>query len=267
MRKLKILVANPSGNITVFVLTPCERKDYLVIAQALLAHKELKGEQVGFVKSCGLKNVLEMGAMEFCGNAGRAFALYCAREQGLKEPCIMHITETGTTEILRVEVHPETGYTKIKMPAPLEIKYWKIPELSLVNKPIMVNLGGIVHVVLRDEKPSQETFAIVKKSVYTMCNPAALGTVFLNTHDFTMVPRVYASGVNSTYWEGSCGSGSQGAAVALAWLEQSPDGEFCYKLKQPAGTITASVKKKNGKIFASYIEGNVELGTVQEIVL
>ena len=80
-----------------------------------------------------------------------------------------------------------------------------------------------------------------------------------------MVPIVYAQAVNTTYWEGSCGSGSQATAVALSWLNKSSDGEFSYILKQPAGTITASVEKADGEILASYIEGTVELLEPQEI--
>ena len=131
MKKIKILVANPSGNITIFVLTPCEQKDYQSIARSLLGYKELKGEQVGFIKKIGKENSLEMAGMEFCGNAGRAFGLYCAKSQNITEPTNVVIRETGTDQVLNVEVNPQTNYTKIKMPAPVRILPWNIPNLKL----------------------------------------------------------------------------------------------------------------------------------------
>ena len=265
MKKIKILVANPSGNITIFVLTPCEQKDYQSIARSLLGYKELKGEQVGFIKKIGKENSLEMAGMEFCGNAGRAFGLYCAKSQNITEPTNVVIRETGTDQVLNVEVNPQTNYTKIKMPAPVRILPWNIPNLKLEKEPILVDLGGIIHVVLRDVVPSQAIFEQVKKVLYAKEQPAAMGTIFINTKTYAMVPIVYAQAVNTTYWEGSCGSGSQATAVALSWLNQSSDGEFSYILKQPAGTITASAEKCRGEIQASYIEGTVELSEPQEI--
>ena len=265
MKKLKILVANPSGNITIFVLTPCEQSEYQNIARKLLAHKELKGEQVGFIKSIGQKNVLEMAGMEFCGNAGRAFALYCAKAQNIMEPTDIVIRETGTDKVLHVNVNPQTNYTNIKMPDPVRIEPWTIPDLHLDKEPILVDLGGIIHIVLRDVEPSEEIFAIVKKAIYAKKYPAALGTIFFDTKTYAMVPIVYAQAVNTTYWEGSCGSGSQATALALSWLNRAANGSFGFKLKQPAGTIIARVEKNGGKILASYIEGHVELSKPQEI--
>ena len=48
--KIKVRVADPAGNITVFVMTPVARGKYPAISRQILARKELKGEQVGFVE-------------------------------------------------------------------------------------------------------------------------------------------------------------------------------------------------------------------------
>lgn len=265
MSKIKFFVADPSGNITILVLTPCSQKDYQRIAGKLLACKELKGEQVGFIKNMGQNNVLEMAGMEFCGNAGRTFGLYCAREQGYKEPCTIMIKETGSAENLSVQVEPLTGYTKIKMPMPVNILPWTQQERKLKNKPILVDLGGIVHVILQDEEPSQKTFESIKKAVYQKIQPSALGVIFYNAQEQSIVPVVYVKSIDTTYWESSCGSGSQATALALAFLQKETDGYYEYKLKQPAGIITAGVEKSRGKIQASYIEGPVILSSPQEI--
>lgn len=267
MKKVKIVVADPSGNITIFVVSPCDRKDYQKIAQVLLAHKELKGEQVGFVKSIGTENIMEMAGLEFCGNAGRAFGLYAAQQQSITENTFITIQETGAAAPLQVEVKPATKYTKIRMPDPVSVKALDIPGLTTDKEPMVVDLGGIVHVVLRDVKASQEIFDTVKKALYAQGNPAAMGTIFFNTKDNTMVPIVYVKSIDSTYWEGSCGSGSQATAVALSTLENSQDGNYSYTIKQPAGTIIASVAKKKGRLAASYIEGPVAITEPQEITI
>ena len=49
MKKIRILIANPAGNITIFVLDHFEPRQYQSIASQLLAMTELKGEQVAFV--------------------------------------------------------------------------------------------------------------------------------------------------------------------------------------------------------------------------
>ena len=267
MKKLKILLANPNGNITIFVLTPCEQKDYQSIAQSLLRCKELKGEQVGFIKKIGKENSLEMADMEFCGNAGRAFGLYCAKTQNITDFTKVVIHETGTDQLLHVEVNPQTNYTKIKMPAPVRILPWPLPEIKLKEQPILVDLGGIVHVVLRDEKASQKTFETIKRAIYQKLQPDALGVMFYASQEQSLVPIVYVKKLNTTYWEGSCASGSQATAVALSWLNKATKGKFSYTLKQPAGKITASVEKSRGKILASYVEGYVEFSPLQEIVI
>ena len=77
-KKLDVLVADCSGNITIMVLTPVDRSDYKVVAQALLDNEAMGGEQVAFVVPCGPSDKMEMCGLEFCGNASRAFALYTA---------------------------------------------------------------------------------------------------------------------------------------------------------------------------------------------
>ena len=48
--RIKVRVADPAGNITIFVTTPVEREKYPAVARQLLARKDLKGEQVGFIE-------------------------------------------------------------------------------------------------------------------------------------------------------------------------------------------------------------------------
>ena len=51
-KKLDVLVADCSGNITIMVLSPVDRSDYKVVAQALLDNEAMGGEQVAFGRIC-----------------------------------------------------------------------------------------------------------------------------------------------------------------------------------------------------------------------
>jgi diaminopimelate epimerase len=92
--ELEMVIADPAGNITVFVLNQIE--DPLLRAQtakALLAEPSLKAEQVGFVSPpgypAGRKSPRwrwEMMGGEFCGNAARSFGRYVAREEAVASP-------------------------------------------------------------------------------------------------------------------------------------------------------------------------------------
>ena len=74
--RIKVRVADPAGNITIFVTTPVEREKYPFIARQLLAREDLKGEQVGFIERKARGGFrMEMMGGEFCGNASRSFGV------------------------------------------------------------------------------------------------------------------------------------------------------------------------------------------------
>ena len=81
--RIKVRVADPAGNITVFVTTPVEREKYPAIARQLLAREELKGEQVGFIEKTDQGDFrMEMMGGEFCGNASRSFGYLLCQQAG-----------------------------------------------------------------------------------------------------------------------------------------------------------------------------------------
>lgn len=61
--EVKIRIADPAGNITIFVTSPMNRTQYPSVANALLAVEEFHGEQVGFIeeKADGTKHMQMMG--------------------------------------------------------------------------------------------------------------------------------------------------------------------------------------------------------------
>lgn len=70
-KNIKITVANPAGNKTIFVHDKFERADYVKVAEQLLAMEEYAAEQVAFIldaPECGrAEGRMEMCGLEFCG--------------------------------------------------------------------------------------------------------------------------------------------------------------------------------------------------------
>ncbi len=252
MRKIEYFVANPAGNITIFVKTPVERKDYPMVAEKLLAIKEHRAEQVAFIKE---GNCMEMCGLEFCGNASRSFALWYGKERkGVKGKDTVTVDVSGIEGTLDVAIDTDTNYTKILMPQPLKISKWDGDS----KDGVLVDFGGIIHLVLFGEEASEEKFEFYKDLINGKYDPPAMGVMFMDSDGSKMTPVVYVRDVDTTYFEGSCGSGSTAAAIAFSY--EKPDGEYSFLLKQPAGDITATTNIEAGKVAKVFIEGPVELG-------
>ena len=147
------------------------------------------------------------------------------------------------------------------MPPPLSIERWK--EGSLLRDAYLVDMDGIMHIVVRDMAPTLAHFNEIKDLVNKKFDPPAMGVMFYDTDTGVLTPVVYVKEVNTTYFEGSCGSGT--TAIACAFSAGEPEGTYRFTLPQPAGTITATVEKGQGKIKAVYIEGTVSLSEVMEV--
>ena len=147
--------------VTFFVNSEIERKDYAAVANQLF-EMELDGkmaEQVGFIHpspACGrAQGRMEMSGMEFCGNASRSFALLRAHQMGIEGAATVSVDVSGVNEILDVEIDTVTEYTKIRMPQARRV----LRESIMGNEALIVDFGGIMHVVVKDIKESDEIFA------------------------------------------------------------------------------------------------------------
>ena len=81
--KLTIEKYDPSGNTTAIVTTPVETRLHALLAQKIMARKELGIEQVGYAQvpqRPGSLGRLAMMGGEFCGNGSRCFAYHLAME-------------------------------------------------------------------------------------------------------------------------------------------------------------------------------------------
>ena len=242
--KIQIIPADPAGNKTIFVKTPVDRKAYQAVASFLLSLEEFEAEQIAFIMPDGS---MEMCGMEFCGNASRTFALLRAHELGITGKQIIDIKVSGCEDTLHVQVDTETNNTRIEMPIPLSVAPY--------NGDILVDLGGIMHLVTTDKTADPNTFQRLQKRLARDFNPPALGVMFYEITAGSMVPVVYVSDVDSTYFEGSCASGSVAAAAALTRKQEN--GEYTFTIRQPKGTLTVKIKKRQHSIESVSIEGPV----------
>ena len=263
---MKILVADPAKNITVFVLDPVEsQEERLAVARLILAEKSLMAEQVGFVIPPGNLPAegglwrLEMAGGEFCGNAARSFGLYVAAQQGLKGLAKVLVSVSGAAGPVAVEVDVERGRAAAEMPKPQLIQTLDYKGRSLT----VIIFEGITHVIAPDMEAKSETFYAVKsvaeKELFPLREnlPAAIGVMFYDTAARFLRPAVYVRATDTLVFESSCGSGS----VALGiWLSLDlPDGRFRYALNQSGGVIETEVVKRDGEIVHLTIGGEVSL--------
>ncbi|MBR4861836.1 MAG: hypothetical protein IKU09_06520 [Firmicutes bacterium] len=258
-KNIDIIVANPSGNITIFVKTPVPRSEYQTVASQLLAMKELGGEQVAFILQNpqieGIDGSMEMCGLEFCGNASRSFALVLAQEAGDCGTSAKTVLVSGCDEPLTVELDMDMNTAKIRMPNPVSCE--KKQECTIVD------FGGILHIIVEDLPPSKEVFDLLKDRVYEQLNPPAMGVMFWNTEEKKLTPVVYVKEVDTTYFEGSCGSGT--TAMAAAFSLGREDGTYSWSIPQPEGTIDATAVVKDGRAAEIYIDSPVDVKPLQTV--
>ena len=151
MRKLRVVRADPAGNITLCVLTPVGKAECAAVAAQLMAIRELQAEQVGFIFPNGH---MEMEAGEFCGNASRAYGFLLAKQQGLAGCRSMQLSVSGCDHPITVTVDMDAGTAEAEMPLPKFVKPVDAPTAGT-----LVHLGGIAHLVVQDVPPSREFFA------------------------------------------------------------------------------------------------------------
>ncbi len=296
-RKLDVLVADSSGNITIMVLSPVARGDYASVAQSLLDNVALAGEQVAFIvpatevfsSESESEYHMDMCGLEFCGNASRAFALYEARRLNLIEGGYAEssVSVSGCDQLLSARIYDAEGIpassaagslnnkdlnwgaidgvVEMDMPVPSSTTALSADQLGINKGGLLVDMDGIFHLILEDVAPSAEVFELVKDRIYSDINPdmPAFGIMFCDTANHMMTPVVYVRDVDSTYFEGSCASGSVAASFAMA--DKRADGVHRFTLQQPEGVLYTSVTKEKGRIEGISLKGLVALSEVMSI--
>ena len=261
--KLSFQLADPAGNLTLLVTTPVPKEERRAVATRLLALKELKAEQVGFLvppEGEGLVR-LEMMGGEFCGNALRSVGLYFAVDRGLRREKKIPVEISGCDRPLTVQVNPLTGQVTAEMPLPRDIH-----PCTLFGEPAQaVVLEGIVHGIYQGTaEPTEEE---VRAALISLCEefqmPAA-GVMFWQFRKQTMRPAVYVKETDSLYFESSCASGST-AVAAWSARNANRDGVQQLDIQQPGGVIQTAAYIRVGKLEKITIGGLVTLGPAYDI--
>lgn len=260
--KQKICIANPSGNITVLVSSPVEKTEYARVAQRLMTKID-GAEQVGFFADpCFGGDVrLEMMGGEFCGNAMRSAALYYAGKQTLSGESLVRTEISGCDHPLSVFVDPESGTARGEFPLPIKAEWGRFSEKPAFT----VWFEGIVHYVFPGGIPelSSESLKEKLRAVTETERVSAAGLMVLEVSSLRMTPVVYVRDTDTLVYESSCASGSAATAVYL-----SAGKETCretYLLKEPGGSLAASVTKENGRIEKLEIGGTITFSSEIEI--
>ncbi|QHI73388.1 hypothetical protein [Aminipila terrae] len=268
-QELSVVIANPSGNKIIFVLTPVPESQYAVISDKLLNINCFNAEQVCFIKNIdfhhNIQGSMNMSGLEFCGNASRSFALFIAKQQGLTGLNNIKISVSGIREPLDVLVNTSLNRAEVSMPHPKKIKYLKDQKLSYLNSAGLVEFDGILHIILNDIPASEKIFNEIKTYVMKTRNPSVFGVMFYNTKLKHMVPVVYVRDIDTTYFEGSCASGTTALCISLS--QKYTDGTYMYRVSQPAGELIASVEKNKNKIKRLTVDGKVALSEVQSVII
>ena len=255
--KLKIVRADPAGNITVFVLDTVPGDRRAEIARAILAKKELAAEQVAFRTG---ENRIDMSGGEFCGNASRAFGMLLAKERGIRGKAELEIGISGCDGSVKVSVDTENHEATADMPLPKSVAERTVGNMHGT----LVNLGGIAHFVTEEAEPELAFFRRAEPLFDEFPGIEAYGVIFLEKGGSHFYPLIRVPAAGSLVWEGSCGSGSVACAVRRSI---GVEGEYAENYIQPAGNIMASVTRKNGRIESARIGGRVELEAEREICI
>ena len=257
--KLRVVRADPAGNITLFVLGGAARGERAAAAAKLMAVPALAAEQVGFV--CppreGGGGRFEMMGGEFCGNAVRAFGMLLARERGVPGRARVMVETSGCEGPVAVDVDTAAGTARAEMPLP---RFVRAVEGAGVQG-TLVHLGGIAHLVM-ERAPDAALFPAAEALLAREGERLeAYGVIFL--HGGRLTPLVKVVATDTLVWEGSCGSGT--LAAAFAESADMRDGVFARDYVQPAGTIRAEVEKKDGAAASAHIGGAVTVCEAREI--
>ncbi|WP_283608072.1 hypothetical protein [Faecalispora anaeroviscerum] len=250
--KFSIRVADPAGNITIFVLGDVPPEQYAPIAAKLLSMEEYHAEQVAFqvVPRMGAQGRIQMMGGEFCGNAARSFG-YLLSTLLPGHPDTVTVEISGAEQPLTVTIDREGGRCETEMPLPVGMIQVEFGG----QKYNAVCFDGIVHTIVPGEARDEGFVRELLAAVQAAAPASAYGILFLNGQNMT--PVVYVCDTDSLIWESSCGSGSMAVAVYLAM--QKGDGEHRFSLHQPGGVIEATATVENSRVVHCHMGGPVSL--------
>ena len=221
----RLVIADPSGNITAIVFDPIpldcthDMRNYMREVGAKIQSTYPAVEQVVFVQQTNGKVHAEMAGGEFCGNAARAIGYMLASGKDGQQT----FTMSGTSAPVTTDI--TQGFATLSARMPL-LKDQIIFENASVS---IVHLEGISHAIMTPEHP---LFGFLKRTAERpdrwrtvtdvledlgIKNKPASGLILSEKTDsgISITPYVYVREVHTLYPEKACASGSIAAAMIL----------------------------------------------------
>ncbi len=258
--ELSIRIANPAGNITIFVMSAVPQQQYSSVAAMLLADSSFHAEQVAFCTApkMGGDGRIEMMGGEFCGNATRSYG-YLLSKLLPGNPDSVRVEISGANRPLTVKVDTAFGRCETEMPLPTGKTLIEYGDETFSA----ICFDGIVHTVVPGTPRSQSFVDGLLAAVRRGVDSSAYGVMFLDGAHMT--PVVYVCETDSMIWESSCGSGSMSVAALGAMTQQ--DGIYSCALQQPGGIIEAIAIAEGGRVTHCSMGGPVSLSDEIQWVL
>ena len=231
LQTIEYTLFDPTGNITLLAETSVPTESQPSVAAELMA-LEPGTEQVGFVTFDADRVFLRMAGGEFCGNAAMSAAALFLERAGRTEGTVA-VQVSGAEDAVAVVLSALPDGSRrgtVAMPRPDGVG-----KLTLSNDRMLpaVFFPGITHLILEEkmEPADAETLA---KALCAQLNAEALGLMFLNREEESLIPLVYVPGAGTLFWETACASGT--TAVG-AWLATESGLPVHLNLKQPGGSL------------------------------
>jgi diaminopimelate epimerase len=227
MRRRTFVITAAGGNGTAIQILerPLSRAKYISQGKQLLTKMEhLGAEQAGFlIPKITSKNILghfEMAGGEFCGNGSRAAAIILSE---LWQKPKVSFTTSGFEGVVVAKV--------MKISEKSYIVEGIFPGLRAIQKNItlsgnqpatLVDFGGIIHVVI--EAPFPLNYPEVHQAItqkLKLEKRSSVGVIWIERLEdvIKMHPVVWVRGVNSLFYEKSCGSGTIAVCIATGAKE------------------------------------------------
>lgn len=268
--KLNFIKANPTENMTVFILDPLPRSIYKDLAKKIMEYSNINAEQVGFIEKPSKENGeacarLHMMGDEFCGNATRACAAVLVQREYFgvhkKEGTFtVPLEVSGVDEVIycEVELNNSNSYTSnVNMPLYKSIRDISIEYKDAIYNGTLVEFPGITHLIINGEGiDSREDFFIKVKEELNGMEYDALGIMFYNEEKSYIEPLVYVSSLESLVWERGCGSGATALGVVVS--HQLKKG-VNITVNQPGGQLEVCTKWNENNVTEIYLKGNVDI--------
>ncbi len=223
--KQLIFAAGGNGTAIEIIDAPLSRQEYQKRGKALEAEFEPVGaEQAGFLIPS--ERHFEMAGGEFCGNATRSAAVLLYQHQAGTEEAF---TVSGFEGVVNATVEPltdKTFFVSASFPGMRAVAKSVCLEDSTPVK--IVDLGGIVHVVIEGEFPSDTNAYSAQHrhivEIFGLSDRGAVGVVWYEKSQDAVVmhPVVWVKAVDTFFYESSCGSGiiAVAAATGVATIVQ-----------------------------------------------